>query len=245
VAVVLGAMSGAERTVKAARLLDAGFASRENLGTLEMLPASGYTSAPNICEAVRHRGAPLSEESEAGQPMAQHFEQDGANPAYSFLLQSAPSAAQNAIVTRNASGRVVLAPRAEFVPVPVYLGAAPGSSAPVLAAKPAGSALPASAMALTDAGAPLPLSPKAKSKAAAHKGHAISRARPSAAASAAPHAKAGKAKAAARKAPVAATAHKAKPANTKAEKVTSEKARAEKGKVEKSKPGKAKAAAAQ
>ena len=229
VAVVLGAMSGAERTVKAARLLDAGFASHENLGTLEMLPASGYASAPNICEAVRHRGAPLSEESETGLPVAQNFEQDGGNPAYAFLLQSKQGAPQTSMVTRNASGHAVLVPRDAFVPIPVYLGPAPGSSAPMLAAQRpppaiAQPALPASAMALTEPGAPLSLSASKatgnaksvhKSKSAARKGHAISGARPRAAASVAPHRKAHKA-ATAKKAPVAVKADKRKTGNGKA-----------------------------
>src|SRR5690606_35165308 len=114
-------------------------------------------------------------------------------PAYSFLLQSASSAPQNSVTTRNAAGHIVLAPRAEFVPVPVYLGPAPGSSAPVLAAQPAKPAQPAAAMAVTDPGAPLQLSPKAHTKAAGGKGHAIGGSRPSAAASVAPSRKAGKA----------------------------------------------------
>jgi D-alanyl-D-alanine carboxypeptidase len=244
VAVVLGAMSGAERTVKAARLLDAGFASRENLGTLEMLPSSGNTIAPNNCEAVRHRGAPLSEESEVGLPTAQNFERDGGNPAYAFLLQSGHNAPQTSMITHNASGRAVLVPRDAFVPIPVYLGAAPGSSAPVLAAQPPASAittqpaLPASAMALTEPGAPLSLSASKsagnaksarKSRPAARKGHKA---------------------ATTKKAPPAAKADQRKADNGKAGKAHAGKAHAGKAHVGKTQvgkahAGKAKAAAAQ
>jgi D-alanyl-D-alanine carboxypeptidase len=251
VAVVLGAMSGAERTVKAARLLDAGFSSRDNLGTLEMLPASGQASAPNICEAVRHRGAPLSEESEAGLPMAENFHQDNANPAYAFLLQSVQAGPQTPMTMRNASGRIVLVPRAAFEPIPVYLGPNPGSSAPVLAARSAPPkaiatpGLPASAMALTDQGAPLPLSAPtggaAAKSAARGKGHAISGARPSAAASIAPGRKIGKA--AHGKAAHGKAAHdKAAPA--KVAPARTSKAKAGKAATGKTAAGKAKAAAA-
>ncbi len=169
IAVVLGAGSGAERTLKAAQLLDDGFANaRGNLGTPDMLPASGYTTPPNMCNELRHRGAPLSDdyESEAALPQQQQkFDQDGSNPAYAMLLPMAAQA-RSPMTTRGTTGRLALGPRDDFVPIPVYLGPAPGSNAPVLAARSSGpapvpGAIPANAMALAPfsqgaGGVPLP-----------------------------------------------------------------------------------------
>lgn len=160
-AVVLGSMSGADRTVKAAQLLDEGFSGASpNLGTLDMLPASPERTPPNICDAIRHRGAPLSDDTEAdagGNPAQEAAAHDSANPAYAMILQRSVATTRAAMTTHTPSGRTVLIPRAEFEPVPVFLGAKPGTDLPVLAARddtpkalalPA-QALPAGAMALT------------------------------------------------------------------------------------------------
>ncbi len=151
IAVVMGATSGADRTIQAAQLLDNGFANySSNLGTPDMLPTSGYSTAPNICADLRKRGAPLADDTESGAPVAAHnpmFQPDNANPAFAMFQTQSASPERNAMTTRTASGHVVLGPRAEFEPIPVYLGPAPGSNAPVLAARAPG-VIPANAMAL-------------------------------------------------------------------------------------------------
>jgi D-alanyl-D-alanine carboxypeptidase len=72
IAVVLGAFSGAERTVKAAQLLDEGFGKWGGLGyDVASLPASG-TRAPNICDDVRRKGggAALADDVDVSGPIS-------------------------------------------------------------------------------------------------------------------------------------------------------------------------------
>ena len=148
VAVVLGAGSGAERTVRASQLLDQGFSSWGGTGsTLSSMASSGYGSAPNICAELRRRGVPLSDdwESDAAIVQTAHSNSESNNSVYD-MLRPTPRGS-GSVTRRSSSGRVVLGQRADFVPVAVYLGRAPGSSAPVYARAPSSNAEPARALA--------------------------------------------------------------------------------------------------
>lgn len=164
IAVVLGASSGAERTARAAQILDQAFASYGgSYGSVMSLPSSGYSAAPNICAEIRRRGVPLSDDYESDAAIEAFggggAGENSANPALAFLMQqSQPVGRSGRVTARSSSGRVVLGPRTEFSPVPVYLGRAPGNTDAVLAARgsvvPAG--IPASAPAsVAAAGAPV------------------------------------------------------------------------------------------
>lgn len=142
IAVVLGSLSGTERTVKAAQLLDAGFSRWGGMGTnVASLPPSG-TRAPNICDDVRHRGGgtALADDADAAGPISgtpvfnSRDADDGRLP-----VVATPSA--GTLATRSSRGRLVLGPRAETVPVQVSFGRTAGSaSAPLAANVTAGSA---------------------------------------------------------------------------------------------------------
>ncbi len=149
IAVVLGASSGAERTAKAAQILDQAFGSYGgSYGSVQSLPSSGYSSAPNICAEIRRRGVPLSDDYESDAAIEAFggggAGESSANPALAFLMQqSQPVGRSGRVTARSSSGRVVLGPRAEFSPVAVYLGRAPGNTDAVLAAR--GSVIPETA----------------------------------------------------------------------------------------------------
>ncbi len=79
IAVVLGAYSGAERTVRAAQLLDSGFTSWGGFSTsLASLSPSG-TTARSICAEVRAfgRGAPLADDQETFGPLSATLSSSG------------------------------------------------------------------------------------------------------------------------------------------------------------------------
>ncbi|WP_353184749.1 serine hydrolase [Bosea sp. (in: a-proteobacteria)] len=157
VAVVLGSLSGTERTVKAAQLLDEGFSRWGGMGAnVASLPASG-TRAPNICDDVRHRGGgvALADDADTTGPISGNLaasanDSDGGRFA-TFATQSA-----GPVATRSPRGRVVLGPRAQTVPVPVAFGRTAGSAGAPLAAN--ATAQPASRVAR---GAPPAIEPGA------------------------------------------------------------------------------------
>ncbi|AOO84859.1 D-alanyl-D-alanine carboxypeptidase family protein [Bosea vaviloviae] len=145
IAVVLGALSGAERTVKAAQLLDEGFGKWGGLGyDVASLPASG-TRAPNICDDVRRKGggAALADDVDVSGPISALTmaggvggNADGAGDR--FLAMSPQPRATGAMLSRAPSGRIVLGPRAETTPVPVAFGRTAGSASAPLAANATG-----------------------------------------------------------------------------------------------------------
>jgi D-alanyl-D-alanine carboxypeptidase len=140
IAVVLGTVSGAERTVKAAQLLDAGFSQWGGFGgsTLASLPAGTGGRASSICDDVRRRGggAPLADDVDVSGPIqhqsAVNYASDSDSAAIRFPVAAAPVASP--VLTRSPSGRIVLGPRAETIPVPVAFGRTPGSATAPLAA---------------------------------------------------------------------------------------------------------------
>lgn len=141
IAVVLGSTSGTDRTVKAAQLLDEGFASWGGSGySVSSMPPSG-ARAPNICDEVRNRGGgvALADDADLSGPIAAAAtatsgnDSDGGRFATAFTTQSAAP-----VATRSPRGRVVLGPRAEVVPMQVSFGRSPGSASAPLAANATG-----------------------------------------------------------------------------------------------------------
>jgi D-alanyl-D-alanine carboxypeptidase len=145
IAVVLGALSGAERTVKAAQLLDEGFGKWGGIGyDVASLPASG-TRAPNICDDVRRKGggAALADDVDVSGSISALTtaggvggNADGAGDR--FMAMSPQPRATGAMLSRAPSGRIVLGPRAETTPVPVAFGRTAGSASAPLAANATG-----------------------------------------------------------------------------------------------------------
>ena len=143
IAVVMGQPSAADRTIKAAMLLDKGFGGAGSGGflgfgssssTLESLPRSPVGVAPNMREDIclRRKGPPASEdELERVQvPAPMSTESAGFNL---FGTQTVSLAAAGSSV-RGSGGPRSLAPRAPLEPVAVFLGRSPGSPSAPLAA---------------------------------------------------------------------------------------------------------------
>lgn len=136
IAVVLGAYSGAERTVKAAQLLDAGFASWSGYGrNVASIPASGG-AARSICAEVRAfgRGAPLADDVETSGPISFALQGGGAEGADMYAGLNAGRG--SALPAR--AGRITLGPRAQFAPLQIAYGRTAGSARAPLAANVAG-----------------------------------------------------------------------------------------------------------
>ncbi len=139
IVVVLGALSGAERTVRASQLLDEAFGSwGGNSGTLASIPSGYGGQAPNICADVRARGGGgiLADDADSAgaisyAPPAGGNEENGGRFATVLPVQQARSAG---VTQRGASGRVTLGPRAQFNPLQVAFGRTSGSASAPLAA---------------------------------------------------------------------------------------------------------------
>lgn len=135
IAVVFGATSGADRTLKAAQLLDQGFtsggggffASGAGSGrSLAQLTASPETTAPNRrAEICGRRGPPVAEEEDAGTALA--FSSNAPDRP-DMVIAGGYRSGQALNVGQRVGGRIALGPRDNFDPVPVYLGRAPGST---------------------------------------------------------------------------------------------------------------------
>jgi len=120
ITVVMGERKARERDLKAADLFDQGFSA---LGwtaqTVESLPPSSVTSPPNMRPVVCGGGRPPAEEE--GQTVASG---NAENPVVSLLAPTAMSfASAGAAPTRRTLG-----PRAPFEPIPVWIGATPGTA---------------------------------------------------------------------------------------------------------------------
>lgn len=139
IAVVFGATSGADRTLKAAQLLDQGFGvgggffgrgASSGARTLEALTASYETRAPNRRAAICGKGrAPASEEDSGGSislaasPMADNADSI-MNPGRGFY-----SGGEAAGVGARVGRRISLGPRAPLEAIEVRFGREPGSTA--------------------------------------------------------------------------------------------------------------------
>lgn len=144
IAVVLGALSGAERTVKAAQLLDDGFSKWGGAGyTVASLPSQGGR-ATSVCGDVQRKGGgiALADDADSSGPVAAQASGLGGNAddGGRFATVSAPAyASPSSVLTRLPSGKISLGPRADTVPVPVAFGRSPGSATAPLAANVTGS----------------------------------------------------------------------------------------------------------
>lgn len=142
IAVVMGALSGTERTIKAAQLLDDGFSKWGGGGNVASIPAQGGR-AYSICDDLRRKGGgvALADDSEASGPISVHASSIGGNAEDGgrFATASVPAYASASVLSRAPSGRITLGPRAETVPVPVAFGRTPGSASAPLAANVSGS----------------------------------------------------------------------------------------------------------
>ncbi|AMJ61291.1 D-alanyl-D-alanine carboxypeptidase family protein [Bosea sp. PAMC 26642] len=140
IAVVLGALSGAERTVKAAQLLDDGFGKWGGFGTsVASLPAGTGGRAYSVCDDVRRKGggAALADDVDTSGPIAHQAAGDIGGNSNDGGMRSAAAIATpvaSPVLTRSPSGRIILGPRAETMPVPVAFGRTPGSASAPLAA---------------------------------------------------------------------------------------------------------------
>jgi D-alanyl-D-alanine carboxypeptidase len=138
VAVVLGAYSGAERTVKAAQLLDTAFASWAGTGrNVASMQPSG-TAARSICAEVRAfgRGAPLADDVDTVGPISFAPSPNSDWGAMQGGIVSAPAGAG----MRSVNGRITLGPRETFVPIQIAYGRSEGSARAPLAANAGGRA---------------------------------------------------------------------------------------------------------
>jgi D-alanyl-D-alanine carboxypeptidase len=170
IAVVLGAPSGGDRVVKSAQLLDKAFGmwGGGSGQTLATLPRSGYATAPNMRSEIcsgRRRGVVLADDSDYGGSILAGSQgpdsMAGGSPLAFFSQTSAAPARSYGVA--SVGGRAVLGPRVGVVPLQIYLGRAPGSTAVALGpgARPAAGVesaassgvpgLPASATALAPA----------------------------------------------------------------------------------------------
>jgi len=149
IAVVLGAYSGAERTIKAAQILDAAFTSWGGTGRSVASIGSSGTRARNICAEVRAfgRGAPLADDVETSGAIS-FVPSSGSESSGAYALFAGPQAS----TMRGSGGRITLGPRAQFTPIPVAYGRSAGSASAPLAANVSGR--PASAVAEARPGAP-------------------------------------------------------------------------------------------
>jgi D-alanyl-D-alanine carboxypeptidase len=134
IAVVLGASSGGDRVIRSAQLLDQGFGTWGGNGqTLRSLPASGYSSAPNMRSQIcsgRRRGVVLADDSDYGGSIfadsASGDSMGAGSPLAFFSMQAGTP--QRGYGVRG-SGRGLLGPRSGITPISVSLGRAPGSTA--------------------------------------------------------------------------------------------------------------------
>jgi D-alanyl-D-alanine carboxypeptidase len=143
IAVVMGAMSGAERTIRASQLLDEGFSKWGGTGySLASIPGDSGR-AYSICEELKRRGKGVifSDDADFEGPISfgNSTVLTGGNTESGREPMSG-TAQRGTAVARSASGRLTLGARASFAPVQVSFGRTSGSSSAPLAANVAGRA---------------------------------------------------------------------------------------------------------
>jgi D-alanyl-D-alanine carboxypeptidase len=135
IAVVLGSPSATERTIKAAALFDKGFGTSGGFftrsQTLDELPPSGITTAPNMREEICMKKG-VRQADDDGEPVpdwtaaaANGNSEDGG--AQFFLRQAQPVPAAP-VAQQTPQGRPTLGPRAQFDPIVVSFGPTAGSA---------------------------------------------------------------------------------------------------------------------
>lgn len=133
IAVVFGASSGADRTLKAAQLLDQGFRSGGFFGSgttgrsLSALTASMESAAPNRRAAICGRGRAPASEEDAGGSISYSASAEGGdsvmNPGRALHVMNDSGA-----VGARIGSRISLGPRAPLEAIEVRLGREPGST---------------------------------------------------------------------------------------------------------------------
>ncbi len=175
IAVVMGASSGAERVIKAADLLDKGFASSfflSSQGTLDGLPPSGMTTAPDVRDEVCGRNRPVAASEEEGE--------NGSGVNAGVAVANFFGGQTTSGVRGERPGR--LAPRGPLETLPVFLGRAPGSDSAPRAANSGSTPVTADATAYAGDGdpdaatLPMKLKPGASAKGLKAKGKAAAKA---------------------------------------------------------------------
>jgi D-alanyl-D-alanine carboxypeptidase len=139
IAVVLGYPSAKSRTLKAASLLDMGFAGRSSGPQVASLPDAGG-SPPNmrtqICTAARQEPT----EDDYAVPVVANAQgssfSDPDSPAAFFASDGHSSGAT--LTSGVAAIQAQMATRPYFEPIPVFIGRAPGYAGPVVGARDSG-----------------------------------------------------------------------------------------------------------
>jgi D-alanyl-D-alanine carboxypeptidase len=134
IAVVFGAQNARVRTLQAMSLFDAAFSRGGGSGTPETLAASAHRTAPNMRPEIcgRNRG---QDPGETAIPIAvrgpgHYIAPEDNSPAAFFAADrnrqwgSAPAPATAATMATVAGGS--LGPRDPLIPIPIYIGRAPG-----------------------------------------------------------------------------------------------------------------------
>ncbi len=140
IAVVMGASSGAERTVKAAQLLDEGFGKWGGFGgNIASMPSGNGGRAYSICDSVRRGGHALGDDAETSGPISFISSNSGIGgnaegTSDRFAAAVPQGGSSGSVLTRAPSGRITLGPRAKFEPIQVSFGRTPGSASAPLAA---------------------------------------------------------------------------------------------------------------
>lgn len=133
IAVVFGATTGADRTLKAAQLLDQGFSGggfslfggSSGGISLSALPASFERQAPNRrAEICGRRGPPASEEDSGAALAFSGGNADRPDMVVGFSARAVPMHG----VGQRVGNQISLGPRSEFEAIPVYLGRKAGST---------------------------------------------------------------------------------------------------------------------
>lgn len=144
IAVVMGATSGSERTVKAAQLLDDGFGKWGGFGAnVASLPSGSGGRAYSVCDSVRRGGGALADDTETSGPITYSAVNHGVGgnsegTSDRFAVAVPQSGVGGSVLTRSPSGRVTLGPRAPLEAVPVAFGRTAGSASAPLAANAVG-----------------------------------------------------------------------------------------------------------
>lgn len=128
ITVVMGYPSARERDLRAADLFDMGFSSRGwGSQQVESLPPSGVMSPPDMRQVIcgpKRKRTPREDDEQAVVP-SPGAAGNAENPIASLFSSSALGAFSGA--APQLGSRRSLGPRVAFEPIPVFLGASPGS----------------------------------------------------------------------------------------------------------------------
>lgn len=133
IAVVFGAATGADRTLKAAQLLDQGFGvgggffgRAGSARSLASLTDSIESRAPNRRHEICGKGRPPASDAEDGGGAIAY--QDQFNDRPSMMVGLMHRSSESATVGQRVGNSIALGPRVAFEPLQVYLGRKPGST---------------------------------------------------------------------------------------------------------------------